>query len=235
MSDLPEDRRLALANLHALALATLRGKDASSSRTYLDALAPFAPDPEPLAPTDPRSDEALGGGIELASARRHFAAKLRGVILGVAAHPETPSGELTALARVVASGESVSEDEVDRRAIAALASTREDLARDIVRLGEASHDGDAGTRVRRWGSVRALELNAFVAAFTREGAHPAATAATRTGRDAMALRFALAVAQAAMSLAQGTEPDESLEEDVKRTELALPALLANLVAGVAGK
>jgi hypothetical protein len=156
------------------------------------------------------------------------------VALGAAAHPETPRGEVGALGRAVASGEGVSDDEIDARVWRAFEASRQDLARDVVRLGDASGGEDrvAAARIRRWGSVRSLELNAFVAAFTREGMHPVATAATRQGRDSGAMRFALAVAQAALSLPAPDAVESSLEQDVARTETALPALIANLAAAL---
>jgi hypothetical protein len=229
MSDLQEDQRLALANMYALALATLRARDADAHRAYLDALADFAPDPLVLGPDDPRSDEALGAGVTPAPAARRFAARLRGVVLGAAAHADTASRELAALAREVAGGEGVADGEIARRAGAAFAVTRADLERDVVRLGGVAREQDPGAWVRRWGVVRSLELNGFAATFTRDGTHSRATAATREGRDAGALRFVLALSQAALSLPREQDA-ATLSEDVQRAEVALPALLANLVA-----
>src|SRR5437868_2800458 len=106
-----DDPRMALARLHALALATLRHADSAKARKYLDALADYAPDAEPLVAKDPRSDEALGAGLEGSVARR-FAARLRGVVLGAAAHADTVAREACALARKAVENEGVSAKEI---------------------------------------------------------------------------------------------------------------------------
>ena len=234
MSQPTEDQRLALANMHALARATLRARDAGAHRAYLDALADFSPEPIVLRPEDPRSDTALGAGVAPPAVARRFAARLRGVVLGAGAHADTVARELTALACAAVGNEGVTDKDIERRAVAAMTATRAELDKDIVRLGpvvETVEGGSsAGNWVRRWGAVRSLELNAFAAAFTRDGTHAAATKATRDGRDAGALRFVMAVAQAAMSLGSEFDPDDTLSDDVKRTENALPALLANVIA-----
>lgn len=228
MSDPTEDQRLALANMHALAMATLRARDAAVHRAHLGDLADYAPEPIELGPGDPRSDAALAAGVEPAPAARRLAATLRGLILGAAAHTDTVRREVAALARELV-GAQFPPAEVDRRAFAALEVTRAELERDVVRLGSVPPGTDAAS-TRRWGSVRTLELNAFAAAFTRDGTHPRATHATSQGRDAGALRFAMAVAQAALTLAREDEPDAALQADMHRVDAALPALLASLIA-----
>jgi hypothetical protein len=104
----------------------------------------------------------------------------------------------------------------------------------FVRPVRAPKSEDPLAFVRRWGGVRSLELNAFIAAFTRDGTHSAAVKATSLGRDAGALRFALAVCNGALSLARDAAPEDpdviALRSDVDRVEAALVVLLANLVA-----
>lgn len=229
MSERTEDQRLAIANMHALALATLRARESALHRAYLADLVDYAPEPIVLGPDDPRSDQALARGVEPAPAARRLAATLRGVVLGAAAHMDTVRKEVAALARELSGGRPLAPEEAARRALAAFEVTRLDLERDVVRLGNVA-PGDDGDALRRWGSVRTLELNSFVAAFTRDGTHPRATRATSEGRDAGALRFAIAVAQAAMTLARDAVPGESLQAEVLRVDAALPALLANVAA-----
>jgi hypothetical protein len=224
---------MALARLHALALATLRHPDSAKHREYLDALSDYAPDAEPLVASDARSDEALAAGLEGPAARR-FAARLRGVVLGAAAHSDTVAREACALARTAVENEGVSAKEIDARAKAAFEATRADLERDVVRLGsvgDAPRGAQFGAWVRKWGVVRSLELNAFAATFTRDGTHAKATRATSDQRDdAGAFRFALAVTQAAMSLTREEEVGGSLEEDARRVEAAIVPLIANVIA-----
>ncbi len=231
MSD-ADDPHLALARLHTLAFATLNNPESKRPRAYLDALADYAPDPIVLTPEDARSDAALAPGIVPAMAARRFAARLRGVILGAGAHPDTGPREACALARECVKGEGVSDADIDVRAKAAFETCRADLALDVVRLGSLGplEGADLGAWVRRWGVVRSLELNGFVATFTRDGTHANAMRVTRDGGDASALRFAMAVAQAAMSLAREAKVTRALESDVARTEAAVAALLANMIA-----
>ncbi len=227
-----DDPRKALARLHALALATLRHPDSAKHREYLDALADYAPDAEVLDPRDPRSDEAFAKGLDGPAARR-FAARLRGAVLGAAAHVDTVSREAMALAREAVKDEGVANKDIDARAKAAFDKTREDLESDIVRLGSVGappDDAEFAVWVRRWGVVRSLELNGFVATFTRDGTHAKAMRATADGSDdAGALRFALAVTQAAMSLSRDEEVGGVLEEDARRVEIAIAPLLANVI------
>ena len=233
MTDSSSDEpRIALARLHALALATLRHADSARHRAYLDALADYAPDAEAFAPGDPRSDESLSAGVEPAATARRFAARLRGVILGAAAHSDTVAREAMALAREAVRGEGVADKDVEARAKLAFETVRKDLERDVVRLAGMPPvtRSEIGSWVRRWGVVRSLELNGFVATFTRDGTHAKAMRVTSEGRDAGALRFAMAASQAAMSLARDEEVGGNLEADVKRTETALTALLANVIA-----
>lgn len=231
MSDV-DDLRSALGRLHDLAMATLQNPASKRPRAYLDALADYAPDAIVLTAEDARSDAALADGVDPAMAARRFAARLRGVILGAGAHADTGVREACALARESVKGEGVADAAIDARAAAAFDTCRADLALDVVRLGSLGprEGAEPGAWVRRWGVVRSLELNGFVATFTRDGTHPKAMRATSEGGDADALRFAMAVAQAAMSLARGEEVRRALETDVARTEAAIAALLANVIA-----
>ena len=226
---MPDDQRLVLARMHALAVATLTASDARTNREYLSRLAHYAPDPIVLAVSDPRSDDALAAGIEPIAVSRRFAARVRGVVLGAAVHDDAVPNEVAALAWASVRGEGVVEKELKRRVTAALKVTREDLAQDVVRLAWEPVPADIKPPwVQRWGGVRSLELNAFVAAFTRDGTHPVATEITRDSRDARALRFVLAVSQAAMSLQRDVDPAEYLVRDIRITDAVLPALIAAL-------
>jgi hypothetical protein len=224
---------MALARLHALALATLRHPDSAKARAYLDALADYAPDAEAIDAKDPRSDESLARGLEGPAARR-FAARLRGVVLGAAAHSDTVAREASALARKAVEDEGVTVKEIEARAKSAFDATRRDLEQDVVRLGwigAAPRGAEFGVWVRKWGVVRSLELNAFVATFTRDGTHAKATRATGDQtEDAAAFRFAMAVTQAAMSLTREEEVGGPLEEDARRVEAAIVPLVANVIA-----
>jgi hypothetical protein len=231
-----EDQRLALANLYALSRATLRGKDAPAQRQYLEALADMSPDP-PEAEPDVRDDSVLLEGFsEDAGVLRRMGAQVRGVLLGAGAHSDTVLREVVSLVRALDGATVWGEKKWTTRIEPALTATRADLDRDVVfvRPVRAPITEDPLAFVRRWGGVRSLELNAFAAAFTRDGTHKPAVKATSQGRDAAAFRFALAVSNAALSLARETdgESDEvrSLKEDIDRVESAMVVLLANLVA-----
>ena len=115
-------------------------------------------------------------------------------------------------------------------------AARAELERDVVRLGAIEAPKEAGELgwLRRWGVVRWLELNGFIAAFTRDGTHAGATKATSAGRDAGALRFAMAVSQAAMAFAHEEGPEPGLLEDARAVEAALAPLLANVVSTAKG-
>lgn len=227
------DARLQLLHLHSLSMATVRGPDAESCRELLRELADYAAEEPPLGPEDPRSDTRLAPGIAPAGAARRFAARLRGTTLGAAAHGDTVRKELEALALAALEGESFDRKLVLARAVAAWECAREALESDLVQLGlvPAPPHGDEPARAawfRRWGSVRSLELNAFVATFTRDGTHPKATSLTQRGSVAAALRFSLAVAQAGLSLAQELPTDPALVEDALLVEPALAPMLASL-------
>lgn len=231
-----EDQRLALANLFALSRATLRAKDAPTQRAYLGALADLVPDP-PAETLDPRDDSALLEGFsDEPGVTRRMGAQVRGVLLGAGSHADTVPREVVSLVRALDGASAWGEKKWTARVEPALAATRADLERDIVfvRPVRAPKSEDPLAFVRRWGGLRSLELNAFIAAFTRDGTHPAAVKTTAQGRDAGALRFALAVCNGALSLARDADPaDEdviALRADVDRVEASLVVLLANLVA-----
>jgi hypothetical protein len=229
-----EEQRITLAHLHALSLAALRGAEGPRAREHLETLSLLAPDP-PGEELDPRDDARLLEGLVASPGpARRLGAQLRGVLVGAGAHEDTVLREVVALVRALDGAAAWTERQWSPRIEPALARTREDLARDVVfvRPVSAPTSGDATAVLRRWGGLRALELNAFVAALTRDGTHPAAVAATARGPDAVALRFSLAVANAALSLASSAGPDEpavqSLHADVRRVEEALAPLLANV-------
>lgn len=231
-----EDQRLALANLYALSQATLRGKDAPAQRQYLEALANLSPDP-PDAEPDPRDDSVLLADFsEDAGVLRRMGAQVRGILLGAGAHSDTVLREVVALVRTLDGASVWSEKKWTARLEPALAATRTDLERDVVfvRPVRAPISEDPLAYVRRWGGVRSLEFNAFVAAFTRDGTHERAVRATSRGRDAAAFRFALAVSHAALSLPRESDGQSDkvrlLKEDIDRVESAMAVLLANLVA-----
>jgi hypothetical protein len=230
-----EEQRITLAHLHALSLAALRGADAPGAREHLETLALLAPDP-PGESLDPRDDARLLEGLlaEPGPARR-LAAQVRGVLVGAGAHADTVLREVVALVRALDGASAWTERQWTPRIELALARTREDLTRDVVfvRPVPSPSSAEETAVLRRWGGLRALELNAFVAALTRDGTHAAAVAATSRGPDAVALRFALAVANAALSLALSVEPSapsvRALREDARRVEEALAPLMANVV------
>lgn len=226
------DQQMVLANLYAVARATLRAPESKGHRAYLEALSDFAHDEGPAQGDDPRADGALALGIEDKSAARRLAARLRGMCLGAAAHTDTVRSEVVALGKVAAGGEGVGDEALAKRVAGAWERSREDLERDVVRLGaiEVPREGGELGWLRRWGVVRWLELNGFTAAFTRDGTHAGATKATSAGRDAGALRFAMAVSQAAMAFAQEEGPEPGLLEDARAVEGALAPLLANVVS-----
>lgn len=231
-----EDQRIALANLHALSRSALRSKDAPAIRTYLEALADMAPEP-PEAREDPRDDGVLLKDFsEDPGVLRRMGAQVRGVVLGAGAHSDTVLREVVALVRALDGASEWGEKKWTPRIEAALVATRADIERDVVfvRPVRAPVTEDPLAFARRWGGVRSLELNAFVATFTRDGTHPHAVSATSKGRDAGTLRHSLAVTNAALSIARDADPDdpelESLIEDVDRVERALAPLLANLIA-----
>jgi len=224
-----------LSKLHALAQATLQARDARVHRAHLDQLALYTHDLPPFDDDDARSDAQLGAAVTDASARRRFAARLRGVVLGCAAHPDAVVREVVELAKVAVAGEGIDDREIERRTRAAFELTRWRLESDIVQLAPAPAEtmpASAGARARRWGVVRSLELNAFAATFTRDGTSERATSLTQSGREAGALRFAVATAQVAMTLARDTTLDEALRDDIDRVETALEALLAAMCAAL---
>lgn len=231
-----QDQRIALANLYALSRATLRGKDAPAQRQYLEALADMSPDsPEPEP--DVRDDSVLLDGFsEDAGVVRRMGAQVRGVLLGAGAHSDTVVREVVALVRALDGATVWGEKKWTTRLEPALVATRADIERDIVfvRPVRAPATEDPLAYVRRWGGLRSLELNAFAAAFTRDGTHKPAVKATSQGRDASAFRFALAVSNAALALAKeadgASEEVRTLKEDIDRVESAVVVLLANLVA-----
>lgn len=231
-----EDQRLALANLFALSRATLRAKDAPAHRSYLEALAELTPDP-PAESLDPRDDGALLEGFsDEPGVTRRMGAQVRGVLLGAGSHADAVLREVVSLVRALDGASVWGEKKWTARVEPALAATRADIERDIVfvRPVRAPKSEDPLAFVRRWGGVRSLELNAFIAAFTRDGTHSAAVKATSLGHDAGALRFSLAVSNAALSLARDAVADHdevlALRADVERVEAAIVVLLANLVA-----
>jgi hypothetical protein len=230
-----EDQRLALANLHALSLAALRGEGVPAQRAYLEALADVAPDP-PDERLDPRDDASLLEGFsEDRSVTRRMGAQVRGVILGAGAHSDTVLRELVALIRALDGAATWSEKTWSARVEPALAATREDLERDVIfmRPVTAPSAEDPLAFARRWGGLRSLELNAFVAAFTRDGTHARAVEASSRGRDGAALRLSIAVANGALSLSRDAAAEDaavrSLLENVERVERAIVPLLANIV------
>ena len=230
------DQQMVLANLYAVARASLRAADAKAHRAYLEALADFAHDEGPAQGGEPGADSVLGEGVGDKSAARRLAARLRGMCLGAAAHTDTARNEVVALAKVAAGGEGVGDEALAARAVRAWEAARAELERDVVRLGAIEAPKEAGELgwLRRWGVVRWLELNGFIAAFTRDGTHAGATKATSAGRDAGALRFAMAVSQAAMAFAHEEGPEPGLLEDARAVEAALAPLLANVVSTAKG-
>lgn len=236
MAGTTEDQRLALANLYALSRAALRAKDGDTHRAYLEALADLSPE-APDAKADPRDDAVLLDGFsEDLGVLRRMGAQVRGVLLGAGSHEDTVVREVVSLVRALDGAAAWTEKKWTSRIEPALAATRSDLSRDVVfaRPVRAPKSEDPLAYVRRWGGLRSLELNAFAAAFTRDGTHSAAVRATAQGRDAGAFRFALATSNAALSLAReaDAESDEArgLRADVERVEAAMVVLLANLVA-----
>jgi hypothetical protein len=236
-----EDQRIALANLHALSRSALRAKDAPAIRAYLDALADVAPEPADGG-EDPRDDSVLLRDFtEDPGVVRRMGAQVRGVILGAGSHTDTVLREVVALVRALDGGGEWTEKKWSPRVEAALAATRADLERDVVFLRpvRAPKTEDPLAFARRWGGVRSLELNAFVATFTRDGTHPPSVASTSKGRDSGALRHAIAVTNAALSIARDADAEDpelrSILEDVERVERALAPLLANLIAAATGR
>ncbi|MDP3273632.1 MAG: hypothetical protein Q8Q09_00450 [Deltaproteobacteria bacterium] len=230
-----EDQRLAIANLFALAQAAMRSQDAARHRSYLDSLADLAPDGPDVAP-DPRDDQAIVPQIEDRHAQRRMGAQIRGVLLGAGAHTDSVLREVVGLVRALDGASQWSEKHWSTKLEPALTATRADLAQDIVWMRPivTPLSGATADWLRRWGGLRSLELNAFVAAFTRDQTHPGATTATSRGPDAGALRHALAVAQAGLALAAPSDNDplliDQLRREAVRVESALVPLLANLVA-----
>ncbi len=222
--------------MHALSRAALRGADSPALRKYFDALADVAPDP-PEEAIDPRDDPRLLDGFsEDPGVVRRMGAQVRGVLLGAGAHEDSVLREVVALVRALDGATAWSEKKWTPRVEAALAATRADLAKDVVHLRPIAlpADGDVLAWARRWGGLRSLELNAFVATFTRDGTHRGAVASTSKGRDAGALRFALAVVNGALSIPRDADPDgddeRSLLDDARRVDRALAPLLANIVS-----
>ncbi len=231
-----EDQRLALANLYALSRAALRAKDAGAHRAYLEALTDLSPD-APDAKPDPRDDGVLLEGFsEDVGVVRRMGAQVRGVLLGAGSHSDTVAREVVSLVRALDGASAWTEKKWSSRIEPALSVTRADIERDVVfsRAVIAPKSEDPLAFVRRWGGLRSLELNAFAAAFTRDGTHSGAVKATSQGRDAGAFRFALAVSNAALSLARDIDAESEevsvLREDCRRVERAFVVLLANLVA-----
>ncbi len=238
MSERTEAQRLAIANMHALAKASLRStKDLPALRKYLEVLDEMAPDP-PKA-DDPRSDAALLQGLvtEPGDLRR-AGSHVRGVILGASAHSDTVTREVVALVRALDGLPTQTEKKWTARIEPAMLSVRRDLEREMVAVFayEPPKDGLAASWFRRWGGLRNLELNAFLAAFTRDGTHAAATIATSQGPDAAALRYLLVLTQYAFSMPISDEQDpkelawsDPIIVDAKRAEAALASVLANVI------
>lgn len=239
MTERTEDQRLAIANMHALATSALKmTKDLPALRKYLEVQGEMAPDPP--SEKDPRSDSALLAGLITEPAElRRAGAQVRGVILGASAHEDTVAREVVALVRVLEGIPSQTEKKWLPKIEPAIKAVRADLEREIVAVYPIPMptDHNATSWFRRWGGLRNLELNAFLAAFTRDGTHRAATKATSQGPDAAALRYLMILTQYAFSLpleSAAGQPTtlawtDSIIVDAKRAEEALAPVLANLV------
>jgi hypothetical protein len=233
-----EAQRIAIAKMHALATSALKAtKDLAALRKYLEVLGEMAPDPP--APDDPRSDHALVGDLLTDPAeQRRAGAQVRGVILGAAAHEDTVVREVVALVRSLDGLPKQTEKKWTPKIESAVSAVRRDLAIEMVAAFAVAppSDGRASSWLRRWGGLRNLELNAFVAAFTRDSTHVGATVATSQGPDAAALRYLLVLSQYAFSFpsedseaAQALTWSSPIVLDAKRAETALASVLANLV------